>query len=171
MKRGQIYFIKSTYREEGSEQKADRPAVIVSNNKNNEHSDCVIVAYMTTKPKKDLPTHVLTRSAILPSTIMSEQIATVSKSRIGTFIGELTENELQALNSALMISLDLDFVPVELRATPTDEEHEEMKRLLNETKPMIFPVSDQSAALIKAEAERDIYRDLYHDLLEHMKGV
>ena len=35
MKRGEIYFIKRNYTETGSEQRADRPAVIVSNNNNN----------------------------------------------------------------------------------------------------------------------------------------
>jgi mRNA interferase MazF len=35
MKRGQIYYVRSNYREEGSEQRGGRPAVIVSNDKNN----------------------------------------------------------------------------------------------------------------------------------------
>ena len=56
MKRGEIYYIESTYRETGSEQRGGRPAVIVSNDKNNENSEVVEVVYMTTKPKRnDLP--------------------------------------------------------------------------------------------------------------------
>ena len=57
MKRGQIYYVRSNYREEGSEQRGGRPAVIVSNDKNNANSNTVEVVYMTTKPKTDLPTH------------------------------------------------------------------------------------------------------------------
>lgn len=49
MKRGEIYYIESTYRETGSEQRGGRPAVIVSNDKNNENSEVVEVVYMTTK--------------------------------------------------------------------------------------------------------------------------
>ena len=64
MKRGEIYYIESTYRETGSEQRGGRPAVIVSNDKNNENSEVVEVVYMTTKPKNDLPTHVFIRSAL-----------------------------------------------------------------------------------------------------------
>ena len=41
MKRGEIYYIESTYRETGSEQRGGRPAVIVSNDKNNENSEVV----------------------------------------------------------------------------------------------------------------------------------
>ena len=48
MKRGQIYYIESNHQEIGSEQRAGRPAVIVSNNKNNENSTTVEVVYMTT---------------------------------------------------------------------------------------------------------------------------
>lgn len=41
MKRGQIYYVRSNYREEGSEQRGGRPAVIVSNDKNNAKSNTV----------------------------------------------------------------------------------------------------------------------------------
>lgn len=43
MKRGQIYYIESNHQEIGSEQRAGRPAVIVSNDKNNENSTTVEV--------------------------------------------------------------------------------------------------------------------------------
>ena len=46
MKRGQIYYVRSNYREEGSEQRGGRPAVIVSNDKNNANSNTVEVVYM-----------------------------------------------------------------------------------------------------------------------------
>lgn len=72
MKRGQIYYVRSNYREEGSEQRGGRPAVIVSNDKNNANSNTVEVVYMTTKPKTDLPTHVYIESALRPSTLLCE---------------------------------------------------------------------------------------------------
>lgn len=155
MKRVEIYFIKSTYREEGSEQRADRPAVIVSNDKNNEHSETVEVVYLTTRPKTDLPTHVFTRSALSPSTILCEQIHTVSKQRVETLIGRLTDNEIQAVDNALAISLSIDFGQNE-KVCPSD------------CRGNVQP--DQSAELIKAQTERDTYKALYMDLLKHMIG-
>lgn len=110
MKRGEIYYIESTYRETGSEQRGGRPAVIVSNDKNNENSEVVEVVYMTTKPKNDLPTHVFIRSALSPSTVLCEQVNSVSVKRIGTLIGKLTKSELTAVDSALAISLGIDFM-------------------------------------------------------------
>ena len=63
IKRGEMFYIsrgRASYN--GREQHADRPAVVVSNNKNNENSNVVEVVYMTTQPKTDLPTHVTVRS-------------------------------------------------------------------------------------------------------------
>lgn len=110
MKRGQIYYIESNHQEIGSEQRASRPAVIVSNDKNNENSTTVEVVYMTTQPKNDLPTHVFIRSSLRPSTVLCEQIYSVSTERLDTYIGELTDRELQELDIALSISLGLDWM-------------------------------------------------------------
>lgn len=74
IKRGEMFYISrggASYN--GSEQHADRPAVVVSNNKNNENSNVVEVVYMTTQPKTDLPTHVTVRS--------TGRISTVSRTR------------------------------------------------------------------------------------------
>ena len=87
IKRGDIYFIRDTRQSIGSEQKADRPAVIVSNDANNKHSGVYEVVYMTTQPKTDLPTHFITSSALRTSTVLCEQISSVYEERIGEWIG------------------------------------------------------------------------------------
>ena len=68
IKRGEMFYISrggASY--SGSEQHSDRPAVVVSNDKNNENSNVVEVVYMTTQPKTDLPTHVTVRSTGRPT--------------------------------------------------------------------------------------------------------
>ena len=176
MKRGEIYFIKSTYREEGSEQRADRPAVIVSNDKNNMHSEIVEVCYLTKQPKKDLPTHVLTRSALSPSTILCEQVSSVSTQRIGTLIGQLTESELKAVDTALAISLGLDFGAYTEKVVmrePTEEELEAMmeKKCREALKqhPGQIMVVEPDADRVKLETERDLYKKFSEDLVEILK--
>ena len=82
MRRGDIYFIDRCYEEQGSEQRAGRPAIIVSNDKNNENSSVFEVVYLTTKPKADLPTHVDIRSAPQNSIALCEQINSVYIDRI-----------------------------------------------------------------------------------------
>lgn len=170
MKRGEIYYIKSTYQEEGSEQRGSRPAVIVSNDKNNENSSVVEVVYMTTQPKTDLPTHVITRSALAPSTILCEQIYSVSKSRVREFVGKLTKNELQALDTALAISLGLDFGAV-MVAEPTKEELEKLLESMKATPPQIVTPdpAEANVELVKLETERDLYKKFNEDLLDILK--
>lgn len=105
-KRGEIYYIESYYTT-GSEQRAGRPAIIVSNEKNNEHSSTVEVVYLTTQPKHDLPTHVTVRGTGRDSIALCEQITSVAIERLGEYCGVCNKQELTAIDTALMISLDL----------------------------------------------------------------
>ena len=52
-RRGEIYYINNASKEHvGSEMKKDRPAVIVSCDANNKHSDVLEVVFLTSAPKK-----------------------------------------------------------------------------------------------------------------------
>lgn len=104
IKRGDIYFIRDTRQSIGSEQKADRPAVIVSNDANNKHSGVYEVVYMTTQPKTDLPTHFITSSALRTSTVLCEQISSVYEEQIGEWIGTLTPEEMKQLDECLTVA-------------------------------------------------------------------
>ena len=106
--RGEIYYVKSYYTT-GSEQKAGRPAVIVSNEKNNEFAEVVEVVYLTTRQKKDLPTHVSIRSTGHGCVVLCEQITSVSKERLGDYAGKVTASEMANIETAMMISLQLDY--------------------------------------------------------------
>lgn len=174
MKRGEIYFIRSNYQEEGNEQRSNRPAVIVSNDKNNENSEVVEIIYMTTRPKADLPTHVFTRSALSPSTLLCEQVCSVSKQRIEGMIGKLTKEEMQALDTALAISLGIDFgaAPVMREPTKEEQEEEQEKKLLEElnTTPAQLFIPEVDIQNIKLETERDLYKKFSEDLLEILKN-
>lgn len=106
--RGDVYYVEAGYCV-GSEQRAGRPAVIVSNDRNNRHSNTVEVVYFTTKDKPDLPTHVTVNATGTPSTALCEQVHTVDKQRLRDYCGSCTKQELQAVDIALLISLGLDF--------------------------------------------------------------
>lgn len=147
MKRGEIYYIERYQNEEsGSEQHAGRPAIIVSNDKNNEFSETVEVVYLTTRPKNDLPTHVKIRSATRESVALCEQITTVSVTRVGEYVGTCTDSEMRMLETALAISLSLDLSdPVPQMIGPREPDHDFVD--LQET--------------IRLQAERDIYIRLF----------
>ena len=107
VKRGEIYYISRGGYNTGSEQQADRPGVIVSNDKNNKNSQTLEVVYLTTQPKNELPTHCTIRSTGRVSTVLCEQIHTVAVERIGKYIGMCTAQEMQNIDIGLMISIGL----------------------------------------------------------------
>ena len=106
--RGEVYYIMPAEYTVGSEQMAGRPAIIVSNDKNNTYSSVVEVVYLTTQPKNDLPTHVTIRSTSRESTALCEQIQSVSAQRIGSWCAKCTQAEMDAVDKALQISLGIN---------------------------------------------------------------
>ena len=108
-KRGDVFFVE---KDDGDffvpgEQSRGRPAVIIQNDKGNMHSPTVIVSYLTSKRKKFLPTHVLTTNTCCWSTILCEQIDTISKTRLTRFVCHLSERDMKRVDKAVSISLGL----------------------------------------------------------------
>ena len=157
IRRGEIYHISRSMNGNviGSEQEADRPAIIVSNNKGNEFSNCVEIVYLTSQAKKPMPTHVEIECSV-PSTALCEQVYTVSKERLKEYIKRCSDEEMERIDKALMISLGID------------------TGAINEKEPestMSIPIKpEQAIEVIKVEQERNIYKDLYEKLLEKMIG-
>ena len=106
IKRGEIYYIDKgpVY---GSEQQGGRPGIIISNDMGNKASDIAQVVYITTQPKNNLPTHVTIHSTRQVSTVLCEQIWTITQSRVGDYVGQVTEEEMALIDKALFISLGL----------------------------------------------------------------
>lgn len=106
MKRGEIYYIKRRDTV-GAEVMKARPGVIISNNALNATSEAVEVVYLTTQPKKDLPTHVHINATGVSSTALCEQIDTVSVSLVDNWCGICSAEEMAAIDKALLQSLSL----------------------------------------------------------------
>lgn len=170
MKRGEIYYISiGSIAETGSEQRAGRPAVIVSNDHLNDASSVVEVVYLTTQDKPDLKTHVTVRGTGRTSTVLCEQICSVSKKRIGEYAGECTADEMERIDIALMESLDLEYKDDEGYGDceePEGYDYEEVDAETDEDEP-ILPI-EVARELIRLEAERDTYKELYESLLTKM---
>lgn len=104
--RGDIFYITPFYTVTGSEQRAGRSGVIVSNDANNKYSPNVEIVFLTSQEKKPLPTHVPVMCRV-PSTALCENIQTVSKERLSTFIKSCTTKELKNIDNALRVSLGI----------------------------------------------------------------
>lgn len=106
VKRGDIYYVIGGAAV-GSEQEADRPAIVVSNDTGNRYAPIVEVVYLTTRKKVSLPTRVFIGSAERPSVALCEQIVTVSKNRLVRRINRVTPEEMRRIDAALTKSLGI----------------------------------------------------------------
>ena len=166
----------------GSEQFADRPAVVVSNDENNKHSGVIEVVYMTTQPKTDLPTHVTVRSTGRLSTVLCEQVSSVSTDRVNNYIGQVSEQEMKNIDIALMISLQLSGggkTSKQYNET-IQKQQEEIEYYRNKIQAMQQSLEEKkteksqeaagetSEIVVRLETERDTYKALYEQLFERM---
>ncbi len=167
VKRGEIYYISRGGYNTGSEQQADRPGVIVSNDKNNKNSQTLEVVYLTTQPKNELPTHCTIRSTGRVSTVLCEQIHTVAVERIGKYIGVCTAQEMQNIDIGLMISIGLGDAGGRQRTKQLSlirKKREKAEEKKTETKVQ----TETNEELIKTRAERDIFKKLYEQMTERL---
>jgi len=109
--RGEIYYadFDNVY---GSEQKGERPVLIIQNSSGNIFSPTTICALISTSDKKSsLPTHVSIDSneANLPqnSVVQLEQIRTIDKKRLKNKRGKLSHRKMKEINAAIRVSLEL----------------------------------------------------------------
>jgi len=156
IKRGDIFWIRnSEYRPQtvGSVQKPGRPGIIVSNDLNNAHSTTLEVVYLTRAPKKRLPIHCVVESYGEDSTVLCEQVTTISTDQLGDYIKHCTEEEMRDVDRCIMASLGL-----------TDPEPRPEK----EAQPELS-VEALQKAYHRARSERDLLMELYRELLDRIK--
>ncbi|PYY28291.1 type II toxin-antitoxin system PemK/MazF family toxin [Paenibacillus illinoisensis] len=95
----------------GSVQSGQRPIVVLGNDIGNKYSPVVIVAPVTSKVKKPLPTHVKVSSEEVglydDSIILLEQIMTIPKDQLDFKITELPKKFNDAIVKAIGISLSM----------------------------------------------------------------
>ena len=112
IKWGDVIYVDVGNEAKGSEQKGNRPAIIVQNDIGNRYSSTTIVALITSQEKHYLPTHVIVepwQSGLNKvSTIMLEQIKTIDKSRIISKVGHIETDWLkEKIKKSLTISFGM----------------------------------------------------------------
>ena len=97
----------------GSEQSGIRPVLIIQNDIGNRFSPTTIVAAVTGRHcKTELPIHVPVSASCLEkqSIVLLEQIRTIDKARISSYIGQLDEAEMKKIDRAIEVSFGLEYL-------------------------------------------------------------
>ena len=108
IKKGDIFYVSYAKDYMNGDDDTGRPSIIVSSDTLNLHSEYVKVVYLTTKQKKPMPTHTFIYCK-KPSMALCETIDTIEKSRLGTYIRTLTNDEMYRIDCCIMCSLGIDF--------------------------------------------------------------
>lgn len=134
-KRGDIYYAEMPD-SKGSVQRGIRPFLIIQNNIGNKFSPTVIGCAITSKAKKDMPTHVNVSASAgldMDSKILCEQILTVDKISLKEKICTLSEDIMEQVDKAISISVGVQKAKVE-KPQPDEEIIKEMLDILKNRK-------------------------------------
>ena len=118
--RGEVWFAELGDHPGTSVQNGCRPVFIISNDKSNHRASTIVVLPMTSRMKKyTLPSHVELYQSDLtntdpgrhlePSMILAEQMTTISKPALRSYVGKVTaEKKLREIAGAVQTQLGID---------------------------------------------------------------
>lgn len=174
MYRGDIFYTENTVRNE-------TPVIIITpNDVLEKNPDYVYTILMTTKEKDQSPTHVEVMCKV-PSVALCERIYGTNVERIGEYIRSCTEEEMQRIDEAIMLTLGIienNNVADQERIKQLEEqlakEKETSDRILAKFREETERYNElerekgygNDKEYIRAIAERDVYKSMYMDLLE-----
>lgn len=114
IRRGDIFYAELSP-VVGCEQGGVRPVLILQNDIGNRYSPTVITAAITSKPKRELPTHVeiwCIEALQKNSVVLLEQIRTLDRIRLLDYIGSISRVGMHSVDKALAVSMGLTLAEV-----------------------------------------------------------
>ena len=157
IKRGDMYWVKDPA-SVGCEEWFKRPFIVVSSDEGNATSSSVLGASMTTQFRWGV-INVPVRSGNKESRVMCNQVYCIDKSRLGTYIGTATDEEMEEVDRGLRAALGL------ARENAAEEDWRDKKIAELEGK-----LAEKDDAKTAEAVERDMWKRMYEKALEMLVG-
>lgn len=164
--KGEIYYINNSpyYVPSGTEIAKDRPGVVVSSNEiddNCEEYGCVIVP-LTSKPKYFSDFHCTIHSSGRPSTVLAEQVKYIDKSRLGDYIGTVSDEEMADIERCI----ERVFGIFKEKSDAEEEVSRLKKALADKDSEMEFMKDECDKKLREKEVELRVYKEVYEKMTD-----
>ena len=103
--RGDIHQLRAPRGTKGHEQTGDRYAVVLQSDDLMLSTMLVAPTSRSAQPRSFRPTITVAKK---PTQVLVEQTAAVAPERLGSLVGHVSRNELNDINDALRLTLELD---------------------------------------------------------------